>query len=140
MAQVALDETGIHAGFEQMGGVGMPQGMDGHACFGDPGTVFGFTEGALDTGATHGRGSRSALFLIAPSGGQEPGRVTGGVPGGAAQREGLCGQGDVPVCGALAAVDLDLEALAIDVGDLQRAGCMAPQSSAGDGGAGDLVV
>src|SRR5215470_7589867 len=105
-----------------MRGVGMPQGMDGHACFGDPGTVFGFTEGALDTGATHGRGSRRALLLIAPSGGKEPARVPVGFPVGAEQREGLFRQGDLPVFGALATVDMDLEALAIDVRDLQKEG------------------
>jgi hypothetical protein len=54
MAQVALDEPGIHTGFEQMRGIRMPQGMDGHAHFGDPGPVFGGTEGTLDTAPTHG--------------------------------------------------------------------------------------
>ena len=68
--QVALDETGIHARFEQMRGIGMPQGMDGHADFGDPGPVFGGAEGALDTGATHGRGRRRTLFVITPRGGK----------------------------------------------------------------------
>jgi len=111
-----------------MRGIGMPEGRDGHACFGDPGTVFGFVEGALDTGATQGRGRRSAVFLIAPSGGKEPGLVTVGFPGGAEQSEGIFGQGDVPVFGALAAVDMDLEALASDVGDLQGEGVLEPQS------------
>jgi len=140
MSSGALDEPGMHAGFAQRGGVGMPQGMDGHAHCGDPGTVFGCAEGALDTGATHGGGSRRTVVVIPPGGGKEPGRVTGGVPGGAEQSEGLFGQGDVPVFGALAAVDMDLEALAIDVGDLQREGCMQPQASALDGGEVDLVV
>ena len=51
--QVTLDETGMHASFEQMGGVRMPQGMDGDAHFRDLGPVFGCAEGALDAGATH---------------------------------------------------------------------------------------
>ena len=89
--QVALDATRMHAGFEQMGGVVMPESMDGHACCGDRGPVFGGAEGALDTGATHGRGSRRAVWLIAPSGGKEPGGVTVGFPGRAEQREGICG-------------------------------------------------
>ena len=59
--QVALDEPGVHASFEQMGGVGMPQGMDGDAHCGDPGPVFGCAEGALDTGATHRGGRRRTL-------------------------------------------------------------------------------
>jgi hypothetical protein len=63
-----------------------------------------------------------------------------GFPVGAEQREGLCGQGDVPVFGALAAVDMDLEALAINVGALQGEGFLEPQAQAIDGGKGDLVV
>ena len=140
VAQVALDEPGVHAGFEQMGGVGMPEGMDGDAHFGDAGALFGGAEGALDTGATHGGGRRRTVLVIAPGGGKEPGGVTMGFPGGAEQRERLGGQGDVPVFGALAAVDMDLEARAIDVGDLQGEGFVEPESQAVDGGEVDLVV
>src|SRR5262249_49036082 len=114
--------------FEQMRSVGMPQGMDSDAHFGDPSTVFGFTEGTLDTGATHGIGSRRALFLIAPRGGKEPGLVPVGFSVSAEEREGLFRQGDVAVFGALTAVDMDLEALAIDVRDLQEEGFMEPQA------------
>jgi len=51
--------------------------------------------------------------------------VTGG-PVGSSPCEGSFGQGDGPVFGALAAVALDLEALASEVGDLQREGGMEP--------------
>ena len=63
-----------------------------------------------------------------------------GFPGGAEQSQGILGQGDVPVFGALAAVDMDLEALAIDVRDLQGEGFLEPEAQAVDGGAVDLVV
>jgi hypothetical protein len=63
-----------------------------------------------------------------------------GFPGGAEQREGLFGQGNVAVCSARAAVAMDLEALAINVGDLEGEGFMEPQSQAIDGGKVDLVV
>jgi hypothetical protein len=135
-----LDEPGSDASGEQLGSVGRPQGRESDAHCGAPGTVWGLTAGALDTRATHGRGSRRAVLWIAPRGGTEPGRVPVGCPGRAEQREGLCRQGDVAVCGALAAVDRDLEALAIDGRALQGEGCREPQASAGDGGAGDLVV
>jgi hypothetical protein len=138
--QGALDEPGIDASFEQRGGVGMAEGRDGHAHLSDPGTVCGGAEGALDTGATHGEGRRRALVLMAPGGGQEPGRVPMGFPGGAEQSEGLCGPGDVAVCGALPAVDMDLKALAVDIGDLQGEGFVQPESSARDGGEGSLIV
>jgi hypothetical protein len=140
MAQVALDEPGIHAGFKEMGGVGMPQGRDGDAHFGDPSPVFGGAEGALDTAPTHGSGRGRALLVIPSGGGKEPGGVTMGFPIGTEQREGLGGQRDVPVFGALAAGDMDLKALAIDVGDLQGQGFMEPEAETRDGGEGDLVV
>ena len=140
MAQVALDEPGIDAGFQQMGGVRMPQGMDGHTQFGNAGTLLGSTEGALDTGATHGEGRRRTLGVVSPGGGKEPGGVTMGGPVGAEQREGLGGQGDVPVFGALAAVDMDLEALAIDVRDLEEESFMEPESQTIDGSEVDLIV
>ena len=73
VSQVTLDEPGMHASFEQMGGVGMPQGMDGDAPVGEAGPLFGSAEGALDTGATHRGSRRRTLGVIAPSGGQEPG-------------------------------------------------------------------
>lgn len=118
MSQVALNEAGIHASFEQMGGIRMPQGMDGDTYFGEPSSLFGFAEGALDTGATHRGGCGRTVSLVAPRGGKEPGGVTMGFPVRAEQCEGILRQGDVPVFGALTAVDMDLEALAIDVGDL----------------------
>jgi hypothetical protein len=68
------------------------------------------------------------LAVISSGGRKEPGRVTGSFPGGAEQSEGIVGQGDVPVCGTLAAVDMELEALAINVGDLEGEGFMEPQS------------
>jgi hypothetical protein len=140
MAQGALDEPGIHARFKQMGSVRMPQGMDSDAHFGDPGPLFRFAEGPLDTGATHGGGSRRTLGVIPPGGGKEPGGVPMSFPGGAEQHEGLGRQRDVPIFGALAAVDMDLQALTIDVRDLQAEGCMEPQAQALDDGKVDLGV
>jgi hypothetical protein len=140
MAQVALDEPGMHAGFEPRRGIRMPQGRDGHAHFGDLGPVCGFAAGARDAGAPHRRGRRRTVGVIAPDGRKEPGRVTVSFPVSAEPREGRCGQGDVPVFGTLAPMDMNLEALAIDVRDLQGKGFMEPEAQAVDGGAGDLVV
>ena len=138
--QGVLDELGIDARFKQMGGVRMSEGMDGDAHFGDAGPLLGFAEGALDTGAPHGRGRRRALFLIAPSGGKEPGLVPMGFPVGAQQRKRIGGQRDIPVLGALAAMDMDLEALAVNIGDLQGEGFVEPQAQTIDRGEVDLVM
>jgi hypothetical protein len=80
------------------------------------------------------------VFLIPPGGGKEPGLVAMGVPGGSQQRAGLFGEGDVAIFGTLSPVDLDLEALAIDVRDLEGEGFMEPETQAVDGGEVDLVV
>ena len=80
--------------------------MDGHTGFGDAGSVFGFAEGPLDAIAAHGQSGRRALLLIASGGGEEPGLVTVGFPGGPEQRQGIFGQGDLAVFSALASVDM----------------------------------
>jgi hypothetical protein len=140
MAQVALDEPGGHAGFEQRGSVRMSKGMDGDAHFGDPGALFGFAEGALDPGATHGGGRRGTLGVIPPSGRNQPGGVPMGFPVGAEQSQRLDGQGDIAVFGALPPVAMDLEALTIEVGDLQKEGFVKPESQAIERGEVDLVM
>jgi hypothetical protein len=139
VSQGALAEPGGHPSFTPMGRVGMPQRLDGDAHLGAPGPVLGGTEGAGDTGAPHGGGRRRPLAVLAPGGGQEPGRVTMGCPEGAEESAGSDGQGDVPVFGPLATLDLDLEALAIAVRDLEAEGCMEPEAQARDGGAVDRV-
>jgi len=138
--QIALDEPGIHPRFPQMRGVGMPERMEGDTYFGNPGPVFGFAEGPLDTAPAHGRGRSRTVVLIPPGGGEKPGLVPVGFPVGTEPREGLGGQRDVAVFGALAAVDMDLEARAIDIGDLQEEGFLEPEAQAIDGGEVDLVV
>jgi hypothetical protein len=140
MPQGALEEPRSDAGFQQRGGIRMPEGREGDAHCGDTSSLFGGAAGALDPGATH-RGSRRRPWDVsAPGGGKEPGGVTLGCPGGAEQHEGIGGQGDVPVFGALATMDLALEALTIDVRDLQGESLMEPETQAIDSGKVALVV
>jgi hypothetical protein len=138
--QGALQQSGVHAGFEQRGGGGMSQGMERAPCCGQAGPVLGFTAGALDPGAAHRGSCRRTVGVSAPSGGQEPGRRTMGFPGGAQQREGSGGPGDVAILGALAAVAMAVEALTVHSGDLEEEGGMEPEAQARDRGAGDVVV
>jgi len=114
--------------------------MDGDTHFGDTGPLFSDTEGALETGPTHRGGGQRAVLLIAPGSGKEPGLVTVGFPVGAEQRERVFGQGDVPVLGALPAMDMDLEAAPVNIGDLKGQGFMESEAQALDGGEVDLVV
>ena len=66
--QGALEEPGMHAGFKEMGGRGMPEGRDGAAHCGNAGPGCGSTEGALHPGATHGRSRRRTVGVIPPGG------------------------------------------------------------------------
>ena len=118
----------------------MAERMDGDTGFGEASALGGGAPGALDPGATHGEGRRRTVGVLPPGGRKEPGGVTRGFPGGTPQSQRLGGQGAVTVFRALPTVAMDLEARANDGRDLQEEGCMEPQSSAGDRGAGDLVV
>ena len=54
MAHVALDDAQVDAGFEEMGGVGVAQGMDRNAFFEHTGVPLGLAKGALDAALGHG--------------------------------------------------------------------------------------
>jgi hypothetical protein len=137
--QGALEEPGRHAGVTPRRGGRRAEGLDGPTPCGKAGPGCGGTESALDPGATPGGGREGTWGWIPPGGGKEPERGTGSCPGGASQRAGIGGQGDGPVCGALAAGALDLEALAIAVGTLQGAGGRESEAQTRDGGEGDRV-
>ena len=67
-------------------------------------------------------------MVIPPGGGKEPGLVTGRLPGGTEECQRIGRQGNGAVFGAFAAVNMDREALAIDVGDLKVQGFMEPKA------------
>ena len=136
----ALAESGVPPGFEPMGSLGMPQGMESDAHVGDPGPVLRCAEGALHTGATQREGRRRTLGVLPPGGGQAPGGVPRGFPGGASESQCLGGEGNVPIFGALPSVEMALEARPVDLGTLQEEGCMEPEAPARDRGEGDVVV
>ena len=138
--QGTLEEPGGHPRFQERGGVRMAQRMEGDAHVRALGPVCGGAEGALDTGATHRGSRRRTVGVLPPGGGKEPGAVPRGVPGGAEQCQRRFGEGNVPVFGALAAVDMALETRASDVGNLEAKGLVESASQAIDGRAGELVV
>jgi hypothetical protein len=53
MAHVALDDAQIDTGFEEMGGVGMAQGVDRNSFFAQTGIPLGTAQGALDAAFGH---------------------------------------------------------------------------------------
>ena len=140
MAHVTLNGAEVDTRFEQMGGIGMPEGMGADVSFADTGALFGFAKSALDAAAGHGGGGAGQVFVIASGGGKEPGGVAVGFPGGSQQVEGVIGQGDVAVLGALPPVHVDHVARAIDIAHLQGERFVEAQSTAVEGGEVDAIV
>ena len=54
VSHVSLDDTEIHPGFEQMGGVRMAKRVDRDVLFADASLKFGMAEGALNAALGHG--------------------------------------------------------------------------------------
>src|SRR3990172_8348004 len=81
-----------------------------------------------DTGVVHG------CNVTARAGGEEPERVLVRAPEFAQERERAIGERHVAVQGALAVVDMDELAAAVDIGYLELGAFEQAQSTAVDGG------
>jgi len=112
MSQVFLDDAQIDTTFKQMGGPGMSQGMDG-GWFGDAAFVEGGLEGALDSACFHGIDARLKRRW------EEPNRIAMGDPILAQHFQDGFWQGNIAVFSAFPMADVQQEAVAVDVGDLQ---------------------
>lgn len=119
MAEVGLDQAQVDPGLEQMGGVGVAQGV-GVGPLADATLPEGPPEGGLEARAGHGaRILREAGGQPAAGGGwEQPVRRAMGPPVLAEQPEGLLRQRDVAIPPALA-VDVELHAGAVYLGHLQ---------------------
>ena len=98
MAEIGLNESEIHAGLEQMGGVGVPKGMH-MSPFVDTAVQQGSMESRLEARARDGTGARDRAVDSAATGvrGEEPAGRAVGAPVLAQEREGRLGEGDVAV-------------------------------------------
>ena len=140
MAHVALDDAQVDAGFEEMGGVGMTKGVYGNSLFTDSGIKLGATEGALDTAFGHGSLSLFCSCAASTEGREEKARMAVGEPIAAQELKSGLGQRDVAILGALAAVDMDHHAGAIDIGDFEMESLVQAQAAGIDGGQIGVVV
>ena len=140
MAHGALHSAEVDARFAQMGGIGRAERMDADVAFADARPLDRFAERALDAAAAHGRGRGGPVLAIASRGGKEPGGVAMGCPGAAQEFQGVMRQGDLAVLGALAAVDVEHRARAIDIAHLQGKRFVQAQPPAVDGGKVDTIV
>ena len=140
VAHVALDDAQIDAGFQQMGGVGMAQGVNRNSFFTDAGIELGLAKGTLDAAFGHGiKGLMDGGSLSAESG-EDKTWVAVGAPVLAQQMKSGLRQWDIAVLGALAAVDMDHHALAVDIGDFEMKAFVKPQTAGVHGGQIDVIV
>ena len=140
MAPRPLQSAEGDASCAPMGGRGMTERRDADVAFEDARPLGRCAASALDAAAAQGRGRGGQVWVIASRSGKEPGGVARGLPGEAQALQGVMRQGDRAVLGALAAVDVDQVARAIDSAHLQGKRFVQAQPTAVDGGAGDTMV
>src|SRR5580765_396378 len=114
--------------------------MEADAAFADASWQTCFEKRALDTGPAHGSGGGGGLLVILASGGKQQTGMAVGFPVLAEQEQGLHGQGQDAVAGALAAMDMQHPTRAIDIADFQIQPLMEAQPATVDGSEIDLVV
>jgi len=78
MTHVSLDDPEVDTGFEEMGGIGMSEGVDGNSLFMDASSKLGATEGALDTTFSHGVLGLVGAFAISAKGREQKVRMAMG--------------------------------------------------------------
>lgn len=133
MPEVLLDAANVDTGFEQMSGITVAKGMDGNPFFKIE-LCHSPSQGALDGGFFHRHGCRGTFFAASPELWKDQAWVAMGRPIVTQGVQGDLGQGDIPVLGALAAMDMDAHALFVNIADLQVQGFVEPQSTGINGG------
>ena len=140
MAHVSLDDPEVDPGFEEMGGIGVAEGVNGDALFSDSCSDLGPTEGALDTTFGHRRGSVLCSITVSAQGREEEAGVAVGEPIAAEQTEGGRWERDVAIFGALSSVDMDHHAGGIDIGDFEVETFVKSQATGVDGGKIGIIL
>jgi hypothetical protein len=139
VAEVDLDLAEVLALFEQVRGIGMPQGMD-VGLLGDAAGPERETERPLQRGAAHRlAGGGSALAAVA-LGREEQDRMAVRFPLLAQEPEGALGQGNVAVLIAFAGAEVQEHALGVDIADLQAQTLPQAQSARVNGAEADAMI
>ncbi len=134
MAHVFLDDAEVDASLQEMGGVGVAQGVNGDRLFSDSCSDLGPTEGALDTTFGHGSLSLFCSIAVSAKGGEEEARMAVGEPIAAEDLEGGLGERHIAILGSLSTVDMDHHAGGVDIGDFEVEAFVEPQAAGIDGG------
>ncbi len=134
MAHISLDNPQIDSGFKKMGGIGVPQGMNGDSFFMDSSSNLGTAEGALDTTFGHGKLSVLCPCSTSAKGGEEEAGMVVGPPIAAEQKEGRLREGHIAILGSLSTVDMDHQAVGVDIGDFEMETFVKSEAAGIDGG------
>src|SRR5687768_1839910 len=115
MPKPGLDQAQVDPGFQQMGRVGMTQGVDGDMLL-EAALSRSRLHRCLHSATRHWFGPLEQL----PAGWEEPDRVAVGPPVSTEERQELRSKRDVAVFAALAVLDVDLHAGTVDLRDAQE--------------------
>src|SRR4030042_283472 len=80
MSHISLDDPQVNTGFKQMGGIRMPEGVNGDHFFVDSGSKHGSPKGPLDAAFGHGGLSRLGPISASADGWKKESRMTVGDP------------------------------------------------------------
>ena len=112
----------------------MAQRVYGNSLFSDCGIKLGATKGALDTTFSHGSLRLLGTLAASAKGREQKLWMAVGEPIAAQQLKSGLGERDVAILGALAAVDMDHHAGAIDIGDFEMESFVESEAAGVDGG------
>jgi len=133
MSQVFLDDAQIDASFKQMGSPGMSQSMNG-SWFGDATFVEGGLKGMLDPIWSPG------VLARLKDRWKKPDWIAMSNPILAQQIQDGFGQGHITVFPPFSMADVQQEAIAVDVGDLQVQSFLQTQPTGIDGAQADPIM
>ena len=139
VSEIDLDLAEVLPLFQQMGGVGVAQGVDVRVLL-DPAGVESQTEGALERGAAHRFGGGRGAQAVVAFGREQPRGMVMRFPLLAQELEGALGQRDVAIGVALAAANVEEHPLRIDGADFQRQAFAQAQAAGIDRGQGDPMI
>ena len=128
MPQILLDAFDIDTGFQQMGGIAVPEGMDGDPLF-DIELFDNPAQGSLNRTFDHRLFGRRGLVAATAGAGEYPYGVAVCCPEFTQHDQGGCRQRNVSVFSTLAAMHMDAPPLAVDITDLEVQGLIEPETA-----------
>jgi len=139
MTEVDLELAQVFALFEEVGGVGMAQGVDRGVLL-DAAGIEGQAEGALECGAAHRLGGGAGALATVALGGEQQLGMAMGTPQLAEQIQGALRQRNEAVAVSFATADVKEHPTRIDVGHVEVEGFAQAQAAGIDGAQSDAVV